>query len=300
MKRSAAAAAILAVVSLFASSGALATHPQGCNPLIGGGIAPTCPPPPKDDMPPLKLSGCAYGAYANVTDVVTGNHVLPNTAPTNFTTMTGASAVPALSAPCPIFPPSFHAGNQLLGVNLPPSLPIGGSLGIMKTRVDAEAFSFPGTGYSLSSAETAQVSLSVPSASLTITADVVRAVAYCTAMAGPLGRNDTGPAGYGPATLAGLTIQHPSLSGGQLSINVLPPEDTWIPIPGLGGIMLRETWDLEMPPYPGSPYKSFTENMIHVYFFGNVLISGDIVVSHAHCDGYNLQGVYKPSGNPTH
>lgn len=296
-------AAVLAVAALAAGNVSFANHFQGCNLLAGipaiAGMNQGCPMPPQDDQP-QELSGCAYGAYAEVTQPLTGaTATLNNVAPSNFTTAAGTPAWPALSAPCPIYSGGlFTASNFVASAGLPvgPS-PAGASVGVVTTQVEAMPFMFGPTGYSLASAETANVTVSVPSLSLSITADLIRAVAYCTKLAGPFGRNDDGPAGYGASTIAGLTISHPSLPGGSVSINVRPAEDTWIPIPGVGGIMLRETWDLEIPPYPGNMYKSFTENMIHLYLT-NAVVTGDLVISQAHCDGMNLFG--QPSQEPGH
>lgn len=296
-------AVAFSVAAMLAGNVSPANHFQGCNPLlpvtpaIGGQQG--CPKPPQDDQA-QKLSGCAYGAYAKATQPLTGaTATLNNVAPSNFTNAAGLPAWPALAAPCPIFASGlFTASNFVASATLPlgPS-PVGASAGVVTTKVEAVPFTFGPTGYSLSSAETANVSVTVPSASLSIEATLIRAVAYCTKAAGPLGRNDNGPAGYGPSTIAGLTISHPSLPGGQLTINARPAEDTWIPIPGVGGIMLRETWDLEVPPYPGSPYKSFTENMIHLYL-ANGILDGDLVISQAHCDGMSLLG--QPQEAPGH
>lgn len=276
----------LAALSLFGSTNAFARHDQGCKPLLPA-FGNDCWHDWPDDDEPIPLSGCAYTAYADVTAPVVGNVKIGNETAVNFRQADGTEEA-AVSAPCPIDEGPHKETLERFGFTTPAGSPVGGTVSVLRSTVDAEPAGFPSGGYSLASATIANLRLSVPSASLSIRADVIRAVAFCSKVARGPGRDDLGPAGFGAASIVGLTISHPSFTGGSLSIPVVPGEDTWISLPGVGGIMLRETWDLENPPAPGNTYKSFTENMIHVYLTG--LVTGDIVISQAHCDGENLTG----------
>lgn len=277
----------LAALSLLGSSSAYARHDQGCRPLLPA-FGNDCVHDWPDDDEPIPLSGCAYTVYADVTAPVVGNVTIGNETTVNFRDAEGYDAGPAVSAPCPIEEGAYKETFERFGFTTPAGSPVGGAVSVLRSTVDAESADYPSGGYSLASATVANLRLSVPSASLSIQADVIRAVAFCSRAARGPGRDDFGPAGFGAASIVGLTISHPLLTGGSLSIPVVPGEDTWISLPGIGGIMLRETWDLENPPAPGNTYKSFTENMIHVYLTGPV--TGDIIISQAHCDGQNLKG----------
>lgn len=235
---------------------ALTTPPAGaehCRPAADAApISPTgmCPEQPATPDVPLDLAGHAYAAAADLTLAGAGVGI-PKVSPVTLPPSGGGPRTAAMVA---------HS--------VPPVL-----------QLEGFATSTEGTrdGYVLSTAQAERVALDL--GSVRIHATGVRAVASCSS-AGP---GDVGPAGVAPSAIGSLSID-----GEPVDTDVAP--NTWIPLPGIGGVMLREQWDRSDT---SSEYQAFTEHMIHVYLWDGP-VTGEVIVSSAHCDGLRLTGEKPP------